>query len=115
MAAELYIASRQYNKALEVQLCECLCSVQHMKCCVVMSEHTLCVFVCVFSQVLVQFTGLLLIRDEAAAEVVEPKQEEREAESTTEEEEEKKSDEETKSETVEETAAEQKGESLQDV
>ncbi|XP_036947633.1 general transcription factor 3C polypeptide 3 isoform X1 [Acanthopagrus latus] len=77
MAAELYIASRQYNKALEV---------------------------------LVQFTGLLLIRDEAAAEVVEPKQEEREAESTTEEEEEKKSDEETKSETVEETAAEQKGE-----
>ena len=79
-----------------------------------MSVHTLCVYVCVFSQVLVQFAGLHLIRDEAAAEVVEPKQEEKEAESTAEEEE-KKSEEETQTESAEKTAAEQKGESLQDV
>ncbi|XP_041822154.1 general transcription factor 3C polypeptide 3 [Chelmon rostratus] len=76
MAAELYIANRQYSKAL---------------------------------QVLGQFAGVVLIRDESTSDVSAPTQEEKAAEKTTEGQE-KSSDEDTKSKTAEETAAEENGE-----
>ncbi|XP_023282845.1 general transcription factor 3C polypeptide 3 [Seriola lalandi dorsalis] len=77
MAAELYIASRQYSKAM---------------------------------QVLVQFAGIVLVRDESTSDVTKPTQEEKVVEKETEkqeEEEEKKNEEGGKTE--EEKAAEEKG------
>ncbi|XP_037617972.1 general transcription factor 3C polypeptide 3 [Sebastes umbrosus] len=76
MAAELYIANHQYNKAL---------------------------------QVLVQFAGIVLVRDESKSESVVPSEEEKVAEETTEEQD-KKTEEGTKTKTVEEIAAEENGE-----
>lgn len=51
----------------------------------------------VFSQVLVQFAGVVLVKDESESGCEEPRQEERVAEETTEEEE-KKNEEDTKTE-----------------
>ncbi|XP_054479864.1 general transcription factor 3C polypeptide 3 isoform X2 [Anoplopoma fimbria] len=70
MAAELLIANRQYNKAL---------------------------------QVLVQFAGIVLVRDESKSGCEEPRQEERVAEEMTEEQDEK-DEEDTQSKTEEEKA-----------
>ncbi|XP_033471481.2 general transcription factor 3C polypeptide 3 [Epinephelus lanceolatus] len=80
MAAELYIANRQHNKAL---------------------------------QVLVQFAGIVLVKDETKSESAVPEQDDKVTESTTEEQDEKNG-ECTKSKTVEELAAEENG-NIQDV
>lgn len=65
-----------------------------------------------FSKVLVQFAGIVLIRDESTSDVSAPTEEENVAEKTTEGEE-KNNDEGRKSKTAEETAAaEENGESL---
>lgn len=66
---------------------------------------------CVFSKVLGQFAGVVLIRDESTSDVSAPTQEEKAGEKTTEGQE-KSSDEDTKSKTAEETAAEENGESV---
>ncbi|XP_070814221.1 general transcription factor 3C polypeptide 3 [Chaetodon trifascialis] len=81
MAAELYIANRQYSKAL---------------------------------QVLAQFAGIVLIRDESKTDISTPTQEEEAAEEARSEGQEKSSDEGTESKTAEEMAAEEIGE-IQDV
>ncbi|XP_029307780.1 general transcription factor 3C polypeptide 3 isoform X2 [Cottoperca gobio] len=76
MAAELFIANRQYNKALRV---------------------------------LVQFTGIVLVRDESKSESAEPRQEEKVIENTSEEQDDG-IEECTNEKTVDETAAEENGE-----
>ncbi|XP_020513141.2 general transcription factor 3C polypeptide 3 [Labrus bergylta] len=76
MTAELYIANRQYNKALEV---------------------------------LVQFAGVVLVREDPKPDASAPPQEEEEGEKSTEEQE-MKEDEGPESKPVEETAAEKEGE-----
>lgn len=60
---------------------------------------------------MVQFAGVVLVRDESKSEVEAPTEEEKVADKTTEEQEEK-NEEGTKSKTVEEIAAEENGESL---
>lgn len=69
-----------------------------------MNAHT-----CVFSKVLVQFAGIVLIKDESKSDVAAPTREEKVAEQMSEEQE--NSIEGTKSMTVEEKAAEENGES----
>lgn len=64
---------------------------------------------CVFSKVLVQFAGIVLIKDECKSDGAAPTQEEKVAEQMSEEQE--NSEEGTKSITVEEKAAEENGES----
>lgn len=107
MAAELYIANRRYSKALQVHIwvCAkaCLCHLEKRQ-----IKGVSCL--CVFSQVLVQFAGVVLVRDESKSDVAAPTEEERVADKTTEEQEKKNED--TKSNTGEEIAAEDNSESL---
>lgn len=84
MAAELYLANRQYNKALQVPLNVFVHRVQNQN-----EQKVNSVFMNVhtgsFSQVLVQFAGIVLIKDESNSDVTATSGEEKVPETTSEE------------------------------
>lgn len=102
MAAELNIAKHQYSKALQVQvhMCDRLPWIK---------QHMVNAEICLFSKVLVQFAGIVLIRDESRMDVATTSDKEKVPGQECEVQESRK--EKTKSLTVttEETAAEDNG------